>query len=154
MSLVTAGLGTTNQATSLLGSFSDPTANGYQSWHWVELSDTNGNPIVASLGGVETIKMTAPPSNAGGSLNAHFYMFVPAVSGPTVPHLSISKTGSSVSIQFATQTGHTYIVQSSGSLNPASWSTLSSYTGDGTIKTATDTANATKTFYRVKVTTP
>ena len=152
MSLVTAGLGTPSQATSLLGSFADPNANGFQSWHWVELSDTNGSPIVASLGGVRTIKMTAPPGNAGGSLNANYYMFVPVV---LVPNLSISRTGSSVSIQFATQIGNTYIVQSSSSLNPASWSTsLSTYTGDGTVKTATDSANASKMFYRVKITTP
>jgi hypothetical protein len=59
-----------------LGSFSDPDANGFQSWHWVPLM-SNGTNVVVSLSGKQTLKVTAPPGNVTGSLNAHFYMFVP-----------------------------------------------------------------------------
>ena len=39
MSLVTGGQGTSSQTTQLLGTFSDPNANGFQSWHWIPLHE-------------------------------------------------------------------------------------------------------------------
>ncbi len=152
MSLVTNGVGTPTQTTELLGSFSDPNANGFQNWHWVELSDTNGNSVVVSLGGVETLKMTAPPGNATGSLNANFYMFVATVPAPV---LTVSRTASTLSITFATYTGNTYIVQWTGSLSGTpTWTMLTTISGDGSNHTATDTVGASPRFYRVEVTTP
>ena len=148
MSLVTSGLGTSNQTTQLLGSFADPNANGFQSWHWVPLLDTNGQMVVVPLGGVETLKVTAPPGSATGSLNANFYMFVPAASAV---QLSIARTGSTISIQVPTQSGFNYTVLYSGSLNPANWQTLTTIGGDGTVKTATDTMGSSTRFYRVSV---
>ena len=100
MSLVTSGQGTSNQTTQVLGSFADPNANGFQSWHWVPLSDTNGQTVVVSLGGVESLQVTAPPGNATGSLNANYYMFVPAVQSVNV---SATISGSNLSLHFATQ---------------------------------------------------
>ena len=88
MSLVTSGQGTMNQSSNVLGTFSDPNANGFQSWHWIPLLDANGQPAVVSLGGVETLKVTAPPAagNITGVLNANFYMFVP-YTVPCAPYL-------------------------------------------------------------------
>ena len=60
MGLVTSGQDTPSQTTQPLGTFSDPNANGFQSWHWVPLM-SNGQPAVVTLGGVETLKVTAPP---------------------------------------------------------------------------------------------
>ena len=56
LSLVTNGVGTSNQLTRLLGTFSDPNANGWQAWDWVPLLNTNGQKAVVSLGGVETLQ--------------------------------------------------------------------------------------------------
>ena len=150
MSLVTAGQGTPSQTTQLLGTFADPSANGFQSWHWVPLM-SNGQMAVVTLGGVETLKVTAPSGNANGSLNANFYMFVP--NSAVAPFsISASVSAGTVSIKFPTQNGHTYSVVYSTSLNPASWQPFSgNIAGDGTIKTVTDsTSNGTKRFYKVQ----
>jgi len=64
-------------------------------------------------------------------------------------HLSVSRTGSTISIQFPTQSGFSYTVLYSGSLNPANWQTLTTISGDGTVKTATDTMGSSPRFYRV-----
>ncbi|HEY1789749.1 MAG TPA: hypothetical protein VGJ73_16495, partial [Verrucomicrobiae bacterium] len=150
VSLVTAGQGTTNQTTQLLGNFVDPNANGFQSWHWIQLTGNNGQPVVVSMGGVETLQIAAPSGSAGGSVNGHFYMFTPAVVATTFS-IGATANGSTVTIQIPTQSGHSYTVQYSTSLTAPNWQTLgSSITGDGTVKTATDSASGTARFYRVQ----
>ena len=150
VSLVTAGQGTTSQTTQSLGDFADAGANGFQSWHWVPLSGANGQPVTLSMGGVETLQMTAPPGSATGSLNGHFYMFVPFVVASPF-HVSASISGSTVSIQFPTQSGHSYTVYYSTSLNPANWQTLTAVSGDGAVETVIDSASGgAKRFYRVQ----
>jgi hypothetical protein len=150
MSLVTSGQGTPNQTTQLLGAFSDTNANGFQSWHWIPLMGTNGQPAVVSLGGVETLKVTAPPGSATGSLNAHFYMFAPFVPSAVPMSLSASISGGLIAIKFPTESGYSYTVQYSSSLSPANWQTLTTVSGDGTIKTVTDTMSGAQQFYRVE----
>ena len=150
MSLVTAGQGTTNQTTQLLGNFVDPNANGFQSWHWIPLTDTNGQPVTLSMSGVETLQLTAPAGSASGSVNGHFYMFAPYVPASRF-HISALVSGPTVSIQFPTQSGYNYIVYYSTSLNPANWQTLTTVTGDGAVETVTDTpGGGAKRFYRVQ----
>ena len=151
LSLVTLGQGTTSQTTQLLGSFSDPNANGYQSWHWVPLQD-NGTNVICALGGVDTLKATAGPGAVAGNVNAHFYMFVPVATVSGLPTFPVNATVSagSITIRFQTQNGHSYTVQYSSSLNSPNWQTLTTMSGDGTIKTATDTANGTQRYYRVE----
>ena len=151
MSLVTSGQGTSNQTTQVLGTFSDTNANGFQSWHWIPLVNNNGQPVVVSLGGVETLKVTAPSGSATGSFNSHFYMFVPAVV-PSSFSISVTASAGTASIHIPTQSGHSYTVQYSTSLNPANWQTLgSSITGDGTVHTVNDSMTAGPRFYRVQV---
>jgi hypothetical protein len=151
LSLVTSGVGTSNQTTQVLGAFSDPAPAGWQSYHWVELSDPNNNPVYVQLGGVETLKLTAPTNSTstGNGLNSLFFMLTPAVAP-----FSISATASAgtISIKFQTEIGHTYTVLYSSSLNPANWQTLdSSIAGDGTIKTVNDsTSNGARRFYQVE----
>src|SRR5208282_42954 len=148
LSLVTGGWGTTSQTTQLEGSFADPNASGFQAWHWVPLLNTNGQMVTMSLGGTNTIKLTSGGDPTfGGNPNANYYMFVPVASAF---RLSVSRTGSTISIQFPTQSGFTYTVQSSGSLNPANWLTLSSVPGDGTVKTVNDTVGGSPRFYRAE----
>ena len=150
ISLVTAGQGTTSQTTQLLGNFADPNANGFQSWHWVPLTGANGQPITLSMGGVETIQVTAPSGLAAGSINGHFYLFAPVVTA-SLFRISASVSGTTVSIQFPTQNGHSYTVYYSTSLNPANWQTLTSVTGNGAVETVTDsTSGGVKRFYRVQ----
>jgi hypothetical protein len=146
LSLVTSGVGTPTQTTNLLGTFSDPNASGWQAWDWVQLLNSNGQLAVVSLGGVETLQAN---NTTAGSVNANFYMLVPAVVAPQAVHLSVSRTGSTISIQFPTKSGVNYTVLYSGSLNPANWQTLTTISGDGTVQTATDTMGSSPRFYRV-----
>ena len=150
VSLVTAGQGTTNQTTQLLGNFVDANANGFQSWHWIPLTDTNDQPVTLSMGGVETVQVTAPSGSASGSINGHFFMFAPYVPA-SLFHISASVSGTAVSIQFPTQSGYSYTVYYSTSLNPANWQTLTTVSGNGAVETVSDsTSGGAKRFYRVQ----
>ena len=84
-----------NQSSNVLGTFSDPNANGNQSWHWIPLLGTNGQPAVVSLGGVDTLKVTAAPAagNITGVMNANFYMFVPYTAVSPVLHQCLGQCG-------------------------------------------------------------
>ena len=144
LSLVTSGVGTSNQTTSVLGSFADPTANGWQNWHWVPMLDGNGKLVTVSLGGVETLRATS-----GTGQNANFYMFVPAIQAV---NLTASISGNSISLKFPTpQTNATYTVLYKGSLTGGIWQALgASITGDGTTKTVTDTVGSQR-FYKLLI---
>ncbi len=143
LSLVTNGFGTTNQMTQLLGSFADPNAAGWQTWHWVPLLDTNNRPAVVSLGGVATIQATS-----GANLNANYFMLVPAASGLT---LNISMNAGSPSLSFATQPGFNYTVLYKNSLADPTWKALTIVNGDGTVKTVPDGTGGSQRFYKVMV---
>src|SRR5665213_562533 len=72
-SQVTAGQGTTSQTLKALGTCNTSVANqGWQNWNWCPLLN-NGVPLVVTLGGVETLRVTS-----GGNVNADYFMLVPA----------------------------------------------------------------------------
>lgn len=141
LSRITSGGGTTN--TNVLGSFADPGANGWQSWHWVPLFDTNNRPAIISLSGVTTLRATS-----GNNLNANFFMLTQAVPPLT---LKASVSGGHPAISFATQTGSDYILLYKNNLSDASWTVQSITVGDGTTKTVTDTTGGGQRFYKVLV---
>ncbi|HUA39329.1 MAG TPA: hypothetical protein VMA35_13135 [Candidatus Sulfopaludibacter sp.] len=148
LGLVTAGRGTSGQTTLTLGTFSDAGASGFQSWHWVPLM-SNGVPAVVTLNGAQTLKVTAPPGSATGSMNAHFLMFVPFSAVAPFP-ISATVSGGVVTIKIPTVSGHSYSVYYSTSLNPSNWQPLATgISGDGTVKTVTDsTSGGAVRFYR------
>ena len=111
--------------------------------------DANGQIVLASLGGVETLKATAPPGSVTGSLNANFYMFVPAIQSVNV---SASLSGSTLSLQFATQSGVSYTVLRNSSLSGGSWSAVAGpIAGDGTTKTVMVGASGAVAFYKLLI---
>lgn len=147
LALVTSGVGTTIQTSNVLGTFADPNAAGWDTWHWVPMRDTNGNLATISLGGVQTLKLIS-----GNNLNAEYLMFVQVVS--LSPTLTISISGSSVSIHYPTVSGHNYTVQYNTTLSGGSWQTLSGpIAGDGTIKAAADSVSTggPVRFYRLLI---
>jgi hypothetical protein len=147
LSLVTSGRGTTTQTTQTIGSFSDANAAGWAVWHWVPMRDTNGNLATISLGGVQTVRVTS-----GNNANAHFFMFVPTAVSLSV-NLSVSVSGATVSLKFPTANGHSYTVQWNTTIVGGTWQPLSTaVTGDGTVKTATDTLTPIGTrYYRLLI---
>ena len=144
LGLVTSGQGTTNQTTKVLGTFSDSTANGYQNWHWVPLADTNGQPVIVTLGGVQTLKLTG-----GTGQNANFYMLVPAA---PQPKLAAAISQNKLQIQIPTQSGFNYTVLYNNSLTGGTWLPLgSSFPGTGATVTVTNTISTTpgQQYYKV-----
>jgi len=144
LAVVTNGVGTSTQQTNILGAFSDPNAAGWQTWHWVELLDANGNPVIATLGGVTTLQITS-----GGNVNANYYMLVPAAAPLSV---TASLNAGQPVISFATENGFGYTLLYKNNLTDPAWSILSSVNGDGTVKHVTDTTatGAARRFYRVE----
>ena len=62
---------------------------------------------------------------------------------------SISTEGHSVSITFPTESGRTFLVQRSPSLNPPEWVTVETIVGTGTPTTATNEVGVTGGFFRI-----
>jgi hypothetical protein len=143
LSMVTGGQGSTNQTTQLLGSFADPNASGWQTWHWVPMLDSNNHQAVVTLGGVATLRATS-----GANLNANYFMLVPAAS--TVS-LSISMSGSNPALSFPTQAGFSYTVLYKNSLADAAWKALTIVAGDGTTKVVPDATGGAQRFYKLMV---
>lgn len=147
LALVTNGVGTTIQQSNVLGTFADPNAAGWDTWHWVPMRDTNGNLATISLGGVQTLKLIS-----GNNLNTEYLMFVQVISLSST--LTVSVSGSSVTIHYPTVTGHNYTVQYNSTLSGGTWQPLSSaVSGDGTVKTANDTVTpgVPIRFYRLQI---
>jgi hypothetical protein len=72
LSRVISGQGTTEQATTLLGSFSF-LGRGWSTFDWVPLTDTYGNLVAVDLGGLGTLRVTTH-----GGADVNFLMLVPA----------------------------------------------------------------------------
>jgi hypothetical protein len=72
LAVVTGGIGTSNQTTVELGTFTLPNTGNYQKYSWAPLKDIGGNPVVFS-GGKQTLRVTVD----GGNYNANFYLLMP-----------------------------------------------------------------------------
>lgn len=142
-SLVTGGWGTSNQSSQVLGVFTG-TGNGFQGWQWLQLLDTNDLPAKVFLAGTNTLKMTT-----GSSINANFYLVVPAPVVINPFSLTVTRTGPNVGVSFLTQNGFQYTVFYKNSLTDPTWTTLTSVPGDGSIKTVNDSSGGAARFYRV-----
>lgn len=80
---------------------------------------------------------------------ALFSEIVSAMDNPTDPKIS-TLTATNCVIQLTTSTGFLYDVQSSDSLTPANWSSLTNFVGNGNLVTVTDApVTSGARFYRV-----
>jgi hypothetical protein len=81
-------------------------------------------------------------------------VFVTQTQAAPAPQFSLSSSvsGNQIHISFPTTSGFTYDVLSSTSLGSptGTWPTLTTVTGDGTVKSVPDTLGAGTKFYRVK----
>ena len=137
LSQVTSGQGTTNQTLTKLGAWiANP--GGWQVWNWVPLQN-NGAPVVVTLGGVSTLRVTS-----AGNCNANYFMLV-AVRGI---NLSAAKSGNNAVVSFPTTAGTSYSVYVTTSLT-GSWSRLTTVAGDGSVKSVSDPITGGTRFYKV-----
>jgi hypothetical protein len=146
LSVLTSGWGTSLQTSNVLGTFADPNAAGWQTWHWVPMMNAAGTlATVTFTGSTNTLTLTS-----GNNLNVNFLMLVPAVAAVAPLELAVAHTATQVSITFPTQQGHSYTVLSASGLTaPVTWTTLTTISGTGSPQTATDTVTGTARFYRV-----
>jgi len=145
LSLVTSGVGTSNQTTQVLGSFADPNAAGWQVWHWIPLLDTHGNTVNLQLSGKATLRLTS-----GNNLNAECLMLVPAQLAQPLFSLSASAAGNQIQISIPTTSGFNYTLWYAPSLQ-ASWTSILSTNipGDGTVHVITQPLSDGQGYYRV-----
>ena len=151
LSLVTSGVGTSNQTTQVLGSFSDPAPAGWQTYHLIELSDANNNPVYLQLTGQETLRLTAPTNSTptGNGLNPLFFMLVPAGSSVQPFSLSASLSGNNIRISIPTQSGHNYTLWHAATLTSAWTQVGSSIAGNGSVQTVSEPASSVQGYYKV-----
>ncbi len=147
LSIVTNGVGSTNQSATLVGSFADANPAGWQVYHWVPMLDTNNQAAILTLTGKATLRLTG-----GNSMNANFYMLVPAPSSPNAFNVTVSMNGQQPGISFPTQAGFTYKLVYKVNLQDLNWTVIGSVTGDGSTKSLTDTgaSRVGNRFYAVQ----
>lgn len=144
LSLVTSGVGTSNQTTQILGSFADATASGWQVWHWIPLLDTNGNQVVVQLGGKATLRLTS-----GNNLNAEFFMLTPATA-PATFNIAASLVGGQTQISIPTQIGHNYALLYSDNLPASNWTQVGAdIIGNGIVVVVPQSLTNNQGYYRV-----
>ncbi len=152
LSAVTSGVGTSNQTTAVLGTFTDANPAGWQTYHTIPLLDVNGNKAVVQLSGKTTLRLTAPTnaSSASGAVNVLYFMLTPAVA-PAQPYsISARLVGGQLQISVPTQVGYNYAVWSASNLSSGGWIPVgTSFPGDGTVHVITPAAAASQGFYRV-----
>jgi len=141
LSIVTSGYGTATQSSNVLGTFSDPNAQGWANYHWIPLLDANSNKVVVPLGGLATLKLTS-----GNNLNAGFFMLVPAPSQLKVTPTLVS---GQLSLSFPTESGHTYTVLYKSSLTSSIWTTVGTISGNGAVTNVTESLTGTQGYYTV-----
>ncbi|MDB6124638.1 MAG: hypothetical protein JWQ71_3631 [Pedosphaera sp.] len=140
---VTGGWGTASQSTQYLGTFRG-VGTGFNNWQWVPLVNTNtGQPITLSLGGTNTLQMTAD-----GNENANFFMLVPVA---TRASITASRTGASILLSFPTEAGFSYTVSYKNNLTDANWTVLGTVNGDGSVKSLSDGTSQASRFYRLSI---
>jgi hypothetical protein len=151
LSQVTSGVGTSNQATTVLGTFSDANPAGWQTYHWVELLDTNSNPVYLQLSGKATFRLTAPTNatTSGNGLNPLFFMLTPTVLPLQPFSISVSKSGTNVEISIPTQSQHTYMLWQAATLKGTYTQVGGNITGNGSVQTIPEPISNTQSYYKV-----
>lgn len=102
---VTSGTGTDNQTTLRLGTFSVPSTGSWQAYTFVPMVDTNNNLVtITNTGTVQTLRLYQD----NGGWNANFFMFVPAQQVAAPVELTISRSGSNLTISWTPSGGTLY----------------------------------------------
>ncbi len=127
---------------------------------WTKLAPTH---VTAFWGDYSTVSeapyMIAPPGAArirvqinyhardgGGAIfydDISLFLKIPVT-------VTLVKSGANINLSFPTQLGVNYQVVYKNNLTDADWTVLAPVTGDGTVKTVSDSAGPPNRFYRVK----
>jgi len=110
-----------------------------------------GGGTTASSGGTFTLSGTAGQPAATLLTGTSFKVSVGYWITPPLLVFAPTKVGNNFNISFDTEPGQTYIVEYTDSLLNPNWQLLPTQTGDGKVKTVTDTApGIPNRYYRVR----
>jgi hypothetical protein len=147
MSLVTSGVGTSNQTLNALGSFS-VLPIGWSTWEWAMLKDGNGKPVKITVdGSAVTLRYSGSPIGGQPELNTGFFMLA-----ATIPDLILtaSRSGGNIVVSFPTGNGINYQVEFKTNLTDATWAPLgSAIPGNGAVQSVSYSTGGISGFYRV-----
>jgi len=144
LSLVTSGVGTSNQTTVFLGSFAGPDTGNYETFVWQPLLDASGNMANLTLGGKETLRLT----KEANPVNALFLMLVPA---PLQLQITPAIVSGQLSLSFQTEVGHNYTVVFKSDLTSPTWTPVgSAITGNGSVTNVSEALSGNQGFYTIK----
>jgi hypothetical protein len=104
----------TPQTTTPVGVFLGRPGRGWQTYDFVPLTDTNGTILAVTMGGIETVRVTA----VSGGYNANLYMFVPAAA--PAPRLNIRREGGNLVVSWAASG---YRLETAGAIT-GTWATV------------------------------
>jgi hypothetical protein len=139
-------VGTAIQTSNVLGTFSDPNASGWQSWHWVPLRDASGNMVSVPLHGRATLNLTS-----GNNLNAAYFMLTQAPIQLKLGGAPSTTVPGQIGITIATQIGHTYTLQTATSPK-GPWTPVGTpITGDGSSHVINQATSNQQGYFRVLV---
>jgi hypothetical protein len=150
ISIVTSGSGTSNQVTTVLGTFAIP-ANGWGTWEWSTLVDGSGKPVKVTLDGSQTtLQLGGTPTTGHDEANVNFFMLVAVTPSPKLTSVI---NGGNIKISVPTQNGYSYQLLYKNNLTDPIWNPMGgAIPGDGTVHTVSDsTAGQTSRFYSVQV---
>jgi hypothetical protein len=139
LQLVTSGWGTTSQTTEDLGRFTIPSTGAWQTFQWVPLLDAAGSLKTLDLKGKTTLRLT------DGGANVNFFMLTPAL------YIDMTSSQTSLNFTFGTQLGFNYTVQYTDNLSGGTWNELTTFAGDGAVKSTTATRTSAPRFYRLQI---
>ena len=149
LSQVTSGVGTTDQTTAPIGSFSVD-SHGWGSYNWIQLKDASGEPVLLNLDGTaKTFRLTSAGPEANTEANANFFMLVAV---PNAVALLASFSSGNIVLSFGTQTGFSYQVEYKNNLTDSTWSLLgSAIEGSGALRSVSDAATGKQRLYRLHI---
>jgi len=150
---VTAGVGTSTQTTSFLGTFNIP-FGGWNLWTYETLVDGSDTPVVVSFDGSKTtLQLAGPVADDGQTINAGFFMLVPVGSVVQGPTITATVSGGNINLSIPTVTGSSYQVQTRTSLSAGSWANVGSpIIGNNAVQSVQFPMSGAAGFYRVQVT--
>lgn len=122
-----------------------------------QISASDGKTVLGS-----STTFTAPPgatfaryqivnhSTTGtGSVIFDDLKLVKAIPGLSAPSLLVARSGANVNLSFSTKAGFSYQVLFKDNLTDATWQSLTTVSGDGSIKSVAVSPSTTRRFYRV-----
>ncbi len=135
------GAGTTTQTTQPLGHW-DAVGRDNQTHEWVLLLKPDSvMPAQLALGGEATLRLTTSTGNCHPS----YFMLVPAAG----LSLSAQLVDNQVLLSFPTLAGRDYQILYRDDLTEGDWTLLTTVPGDGSVKSVTEPATASRRYYKV-----